>query len=76
MKKKEPPKFTAAVRWKNGDRQFIEVELHNGVVQHEVMWRVGTADGGGHASGAFVALRLLSLNGSTAGGRLIYVEFP
>lgn len=66
----------AFVRWKNGDRQVIEVSLINGRPRDEIMWKVGVKDGGEHAEGEQVYLRLLSLNGSTAGGRIIYVEYP
>lgn len=65
----------AAVRWKNGDRQFVEVDLHRGRPRDEIMWKIGAQDAGDHKVDDVVCLRLLSLNGSTAGGRLIYVEW-
>lgn len=66
----------AAIRWKNGDRQFISTQLVGGHARDEIMWKIGANDGGGHTVDNLVLLRLLSLNGSTAGGRLIYVEYP
>lgn len=68
--------ISAVVRWKNGDRQFIDTELVRGRPRDEVLWKVGVDDAGGHAEGEVVLLRLLSLNGSTAGGRVIFVEYP
>ncbi len=75
MAEKAPVKLQAVIRWKNGDRQFIDVELVNGRPRHEILWFVGDKDGGNHKRGDEVSLHLLSLNGSTAGGRLIYVEW-
>lgn len=51
------------------------VALHNNLPQDEVLWRVGDADGGGHASGTEVCLRLYPYGGRGL-GRYIYLEYP
>jgi hypothetical protein len=66
---------SAVLRWKNGDRQFVEID-GDIPTWREIIWQVNDLDGGDHKVGETVIFRLYTLNGMVPLGRRAYVEWP